>query len=204
MGVSAIISDFGGVLTSPLSDLFASLREDPSVDLEAFGAALWAASEKRGSNLFFDLEKGFVSEADFLAAVGAELGRELPSLADRFGSALEPNHELFAWFRGVHERGVRLAILTNNVREWERHWRPLLPIDEIFDVVVDSAFVGLRKPEPEIYALTLERLGIPDPGEVAFVDDIEVNVVAARAFGLHGVVFESTPQAIADLEALLA
>ena len=52
-------------------------------------------------------------------------------------------------------------MLTNNVREWEPLWRAKLPIDEIFEVVVDSAFVGMRKPEPEIYALTLERLGLP-------------------------------------------
>ena len=62
--------------------------------------------------------------------------------------------------RELRQRGYRLAICTNNVREWEPLWRAKLPVDEIFDVVVDSAFVGFRKPEPAIYQLTLERLGV--------------------------------------------
>ena len=60
--------------------------------------------------------------------------------------------------RRLRERGYKMAICTNNVREWEHLWRAKLPIDEIFDVVVDSGFVGSRKPEPRIYELTLERL----------------------------------------------
>ena len=61
--------------------------------------------------------------------------------------------------RELRERGYRMAILTNNVREWEELWRAKLPVDEIFELVVDSAWVGMRKPEPEIYQLTIERLG---------------------------------------------
>ena len=60
--------------------------------------------------------------------------------------------------RELGERGYRMAILTNNVREWEELWRSKLPVDEIFELVVDSAWVGMRKPEPEIYHLTIERL----------------------------------------------
>ena len=52
-----------------------------------------------------------------------------------------------------------MALLTNNVREWEPRWRAMLPVDEIFETVVDSAFVGCRKPDPEIYGITLERIG---------------------------------------------
>ena len=62
--------------------------------------------------------------------------------------------------RELRGRGLRTALCTNNVREWEPLWRSMLPeLDEVFEVVVDSAFVGSRKPEPEIYELTLERLG---------------------------------------------
>ena len=68
--------------------------------------------------------------------------------------------------------------------------------------MVDSAFVGTRKPEPEIYALTLARLGLPAEA-CAFVNDLEVNVEAARAAGMQGVVFRDTGQTIAELEALL-
>ncbi len=76
-----------------------------------------------------------------------------------------------------------------------------LPIDDLFELVVDSAFVGMRKPEPEIYALTLERLGLPAAACV-FVDDLEPNVVAAREAGMRGIVYRDTAQAIAELDAL--
>ena len=61
--------------------------------------------------------------------------------------------------RDLRDRGYVMGLLTNNVREWEPRWRAMLPVDEIFGVIVDSAFVGMRKPEPEIYELTVERLG---------------------------------------------
>jgi putative hydrolase of the HAD superfamily len=100
---------------------------------------------------------------------------------------------------------LRLALLTNNVREWEPLWRAKLPdVDELFEVIVDSGFVGMRKPDREIYELTLERLG---DGlrfdECAFVDDIEVNCEAARALGMRAVRFHDTQQAIAELDAVL-
>ena len=71
-----------------------------------------------------------------------------------------------------------MAMLTNNVREWEPLWRPMLPVDEIFETVVDSGFVGCRKPEPRIYALTLERVGA-EAEACLFVDDVEVNCEGA-------------------------
>ena len=77
-----------------------------------------------------------------------------------------------------------MALLTNNVREWEPLWRSMLPVDEIFELIVDSGFVGMRKPDAEIYELTLERLGDASPAECLFVDDVEVNIEAARELGL--------------------
>jgi putative hydrolase of the HAD superfamily len=117
-------------------------------------------------------------------------------------SELEPNEELLAYYRSLRERGVRLAILTNNVREWHGAWRSRFAIDDLFELVVDSGFEGTRKPEPEIYALTLERLDLP--GEAcAFVDDLEVNLPPARAAGMHAIHFRETAQAVRELEALV-
>ena len=73
-----------------------------------------------------------------------------------------------------------MGLLTNNIREWEPLWRTMLPVDEIFEVVVDSGFVGCRKPDREIYDLTLERLGDPAAEECLFIDDIDVNCDTAR------------------------
>jgi putative hydrolase of the HAD superfamily len=78
----------------------------------------------------------------------------------------------------------------------------MLPVDELFEVVVDSAFVGMRKPEPGIYHLTLERLDLPAEA-CAFVDDLEPNCAAARELGLTAVRFQDTDQAIRDLRAAL-
>jgi putative hydrolase of the HAD superfamily len=109
---------------------------------------------------------------------------------------------MLAVMRELRDRGYRMAILTNNVREWEELWRAKLPVDEIFELVVDSAWVGMRKPDPEIYKLTISRLGGVAPHECLFVDDNEVNVEAARLLGMTAVHFRSNDQAIPEVRAL--
>jgi epoxide hydrolase-like predicted phosphatase len=108
--------------------------------------------------------------------------------------------------RELRGRGLRMALLTNNVREWEPQWRAKLPeIDEIFEVVVDSAFVGMRKPDREIYELTLERLGDGvAAAECLFVDDVDVNCDAARSLGMRAVHYVEADQAIAKIRAELS
>jgi putative hydrolase of the HAD superfamily len=201
----AVISDLGGVLTTPLVDAFTAFRNLSGVSFEQLGTALQRASERHGSHPLFDLECGRLTESEFFARVQAELpdGARLEGFRSIYWDALEPNSELLAYLRGLHARGLRLALLTNNVREWEPIWRAKLPeIDELFDVVVDSAFVGMRKPDPAIYELTLDRLGDGlAAGDCVFVDDIEHNVEAARALGMRAVHFRATPQAIRDIEA---
>jgi putative hydrolase of the HAD superfamily len=98
-----------------------------------------------------------------------------------------------------------MALLTNNVREWEPHWRAKLPdVDDIFEVIVDSAFVGMRKPDPEIYRLTVERLGDGLRAEdCLFVDDIEANCDTARELGMATVHFRDNDQAVAEVRSLV-
>jgi putative hydrolase of the HAD superfamily len=207
--VEAVVSDFGGVLTSPLFEAFAGVQRVHGVPAEAFGAALARAAEQDGgANPLFELERGAITEAAFLAklegALQAELGREveLEGFGATFFEHLHPNEELFAFMRALHGRGYRMALLTNNVREWEPLWRSMLPVDEIFELVVDSGFVGVRKPERAIYELTLERLGVP-AAVTLFLDDLEINCDAARALGMRAVHFRSTAQAIEEIEAAL-
>ena len=132
--------------------------------------------------------------------------RQHPVALDGFGERyfrhLQPNERLIGYMRELRDRGYKLAICTNNVREWEARWRAMLPVDEIFDVVVDSAFVGSRKPEPRIYQITLERLGSP-AARTLFIDDVDVNCEGARQLGMHAIRLRSTDQAIADIEAAL-
>ena len=81
--------------------------------------------------------------------------------------------------RALRAQGLRMGIVTNNVREFSERWRRLIPVDELFDDVVDSSAVGLRKPNPDIYHLALRRLGVTRPGAAIFLDDFAPNVDAA-------------------------
>jgi putative hydrolase of the HAD superfamily len=207
--IRAVVSDFGGVLTSPMLAAFARLQERTGVPSEAYGEAMAHSLAHDGVHPLFALERGEISEGVFFArlerGLEAALGHavSLDGYAARLMDQLEPNHELFDHFRALRrEHGLRFALCTNNVREWEPLWRPKLPIDEVFDVVVDSAFVGTRKPEPEIYAITLERLGLP-AAACAFLDDLEVNVEAAREAGMSGILYRDNARAIAELGSLL-
>jgi putative hydrolase of the HAD superfamily len=206
--IEAVISDFGGVLTVPLLGAFEQIQDGTNVPPEAYGEAMAYSLREDGVHPLFALERGEITESDFLARVERGLAESagitvsLHGFGARLMDALAPNRELFDYYRTLRrDRGLRFALCTNNVREWEPLWRPKLPIDELFEVVVDSAFVGTRKPEPEIYAITLERLGLP--GEAcAFVDDLAVNIDAAREVGMHGILFRDTEQTIAELAAL--
>jgi putative hydrolase of the HAD superfamily len=104
--------------------------------------------------------------------------------------------------RELRDEGYRTAILTNNIREWGPMWRASIPI-ELFDVVVDSCEVGLRKPDPAIFLLTCERLGV-SPEAAVFLDDTRRHVAAAREVGMRGIVVRDPAEAIAELDAILA
>ena len=205
--IRVVVSDFGGVLTSPLIEGFLAYQEQSGVTVEELGKAMAGAAEEHGEHPLYELERGWITESEFRRRLEAQLGDrfELERLRDVYFEHLRPNRPMIDFLRELRERGLRLALCTNNVREWEPLWRSKLPeVDELFEVVVDSAFVGTRKPERRIYELTLERLGGIAPEECAFLDDLEVNCQAAAELGMTAVRFEGTQQAIADLEAALA
>ena len=210
MAITTIISDFGGVLTTPLMHSFAAFHDHSGIPPEALGRAMQRAADRDGAHPLFELECGRITEADFLAGLEADLEQELghrPELhrfREIYFDALNPNGPMVELMRELRDAGYRMALLTNNVREWEPLWRSMLPVDEIFEIVVDSGFEGMRKPDPEIYELTVARLA----GGVAaenclFVDDVEVNVAAARALGMRAVHFRDNDQAISEIRAEL-
>jgi len=205
--IRAVISDFGGVLTSPLIEGFLAYQEETGVTTEDLGRAMQRSAEAHGEHPLFELEKGRISEAEFNRRLIAELGEDLDlaRLRELYFDRLHPNRPMIDFMRELRARGLRMALCTNNVREWEPLWRAKLPeIDEVFEVVVDSAFVGTRKPEREIFELTLERLGDRLRFEdCVLVDDVDVNCDAARALGMKAIRFEETEQAIAELRAVL-
>jgi putative hydrolase of the HAD superfamily len=206
--VRAVISDFGGVLTSPLLESFAGLMQASGISLESVGKAMATLADRDGSNPLFELETGRMTEAAFMGAISEQLSADrgsevsLDGFGERYFEHLEPNQPMIDYMRDLRGRGHKMAICTNNIREWEAHWRAMLPVDEIFDVVVDSAFVGSRKPEPRIYEITLERLSAA-PEDAVFIDDVELNCEGARQLGITAIRFRSTEQAIEQIEAAL-
>jgi putative hydrolase of the HAD superfamily len=208
-GIEVVISDFGGVLTSPLVESFMAFQDQTGITTETLGKAMQAASEANDDNPLFEMERGEITEAVFLEKLTAGLepllghAPELHRFKEIYFEALQPNAEMIELMRELRETGYRMAMLTNNVREWEPLWRAMLPVDEIFETVVDSGFVGCRKPESRIYELTLERIAAPAE-TCLFVDDVEVNIEGARRAGMSAVHFRDNEQAIAEIRAALA
>jgi len=204
-----VISDFGGVLTTPLFEAFASFQDKVGIPTESFGQAMKSIADAGGKNPLFELECGRITEAEFqrqfAEALEPILGHK--PVIESFGmllfEALEPNPGMIDLIREVRRDGIRTALLTNNVKEWESTWRSMMPIDELFETVVDSAFVNCRKPDPRIYQLTLERVQL-EPEQCIFIDDLQVNIDAANELGLRAVHFRETAQARAEVHKILA
>lgn len=114
----------------------------------------------------------------------------------------EPNEEMLDLAARLRSAGLGIGILTNNVREFRDLWRNLMPYEELFDDIVDSHEVGLRKPSRAIYELALTRLN-GTAGRAAFLDDLPSNVEAANALGMFGVLVDiDAAPAIAEVERL--
>ncbi len=205
--IEAVVCDFGGVLTTPLMGSFLALQDEVGIAVEDFGAAMKdAAAAGDGEIPLFKLERGEITEPEFLQIIRDQLEPrlghrpELHRFREVFFAALHPNEPMIDLMAQLKVEGLRMAMLTNNVQEWEPLWRTMLPVDEIFETVVDSGYVGYRKPEPQIYEMTLERLGLPAEA-CLFVDDMEVNCEAARELGFTAVQYHEPDQAIAAVRA---
>jgi putative hydrolase of the HAD superfamily len=204
--ITTVISDFGGVLTTPLLSSFVAVQDEIGISAEDLGKAMRAATEERGENPLFELERGEMAENDFLDLLAEALEPfaghrpHLHRFREIYFEALHPNEPMIGLMRELKASGLKMAMLTNNVREWEPLWRSMLPVDEIFEEIVDSGFVGCRKPEARIYELTLERVGVPAEA-CLFVDDLEVNCKGAEAAGMSAVHFRDNEQAIGQIRA---
>ena len=208
--IRAVLFDFGGVFTP-----------SPFEGARAYGAQI-GASPERVLELVFGpyhedtdhpwhrLERGEIALADARNAIVA-LGRAEGVDADPFklfasmASGPRGAHEaMVERARAVVARGYRTALVTNNVLEFRDAWRKMVPAGELFQVIVDSSEVRMRKPNPAIFQHTLERLGGLTPQECLFLDDAASNVAAAERLGMRGVVVKSDlAEALAALDALL-
>ncbi len=207
-GIEVVISDFGGVLTTPLVQSFMAFQDRTGITAEALGKGMQAATEANGDNPLFEMERGEITEVAFLDLLTEHLQPllghppEMHSFKEIYFEALEPNPPMIELMRELKHAGHRMAMLTNNVQEWEPLWRSMLPVDEIFETVVDSGFVGCRKPESKIYKIALDRIGLPAES-CLFVDDVQVNCEGAEKAGMTAVHFRDNEQAIAEIRKAL-
>jgi putative hydrolase of the HAD superfamily len=197
-----LLVDFGGVLTTNVFESFAAFCRDEGLPEHHVRDAF--RSDPTPRQLLFELELGQLPapefERRFAAAIG--LGAErAEGLVTRLFEHAEPDEAMLGAVAAAKRAGVRTGLISNSWGEALVYDRDRFP--ELFDAWVISHEVGLRKPDPEIYALTLERLGLP-AGACLFLDDLDVNVAAARELGFRAIQFHDTAQAIAEIEAALA
>lgn len=210
--IRAVFFDFGGVfINSPFAAAAQAARERGIPEDELL-ELIFGPYDQDGDHPWHRLERGELSFADASAAIG-----ELASASGHHG--VDPMDVLMALAtdRGVRDfmvdlvrdlrtRGLATSIITNNLAEFGEAWRAMIPVDELFDDVVDSCEVGMRKPDPAIYRLACERLGVA-PEASLFIDDHQGNVAGARAVGMGavwcGLTAESTRAAAHELLTLI-
>jgi putative hydrolase of the HAD superfamily len=195
-----LLLDFGGVLTTSLLEAIrrfcVECGLEPNALLDLF------RHDPAGQRLLVDVECGAIGQPEFEAGIGELLGVDHERLVERLLGTVEPEPAILAAAERARAAGVRTGVLSNS-------WG-LDPFDpyagwdlaERFDAVVISHHTGTRKPDPAIYTLAAERLGLPCDACV-FVDDLPHNLEPARALGMSVVHKTSAGQLLADLERLL-
>lgn len=200
--------DWGGVLTERLDLAVRAWAESEGLDLDHYRQAMrrWFTAEEQLEaeiNPVHALERGEMSVPDFEARLAGEIQRldghpvRAEGLLERMFSTFGTAHAMNALVVRARRQGIRTALLSNS---WGNRY-PRDGWDDMFDVVVISGEVGMRKPERGIFGLTCDRLGLA-AHDCVFVDDLEVNVSAAVDLGMTGVVHRSYEETAAQLEEL--
>ncbi|MDX6632697.1 MAG: putative hydrolase of the superfamily [Solirubrobacterales bacterium] len=194
---SALLIDFGGVLTTDIwqsFDAFCRAEGLPEGTIkQMFRDRPEALAELR------KLEKGEADEAAFEASFAELLGVSADGLIERLFEGMEPADRMLEAVRRVRTAG-RLTCLVSN--SWSLAHYDEAQLRELFDAIVISGQVGLHKPQPEIYELAAERLGLAPPACV-FVDDLRENCAGAEAVGMAAILHRDVDETLARLEDLL-
>jgi putative hydrolase of the HAD superfamily len=201
-----LVIDYGGVLTSSLTDAFRSFCQRERVDYERLRIVLRHAYGETGpESVVARFETGRMEREEFEGEMAAALseGLERPveaaGLIERMAADIHLDREMVQATRAARMAGIRTALLSNS---WGDGLYPHDLLDELFDEILISGRVGIRKPDPEAFRLAAERLGLV-PEACVFVDDFEGNVAAAGRVGMRGVLHEDAARTILELERLL-
>jgi putative hydrolase of the HAD superfamily len=196
-GYRGLLIDWGGVLTS---DLFASFRafcELEGLEPDTIRRRFREDSDCR--DLLIGLETGAVEEDQFELRFAELLGVAAPELIDRMFAGSAPDEDMLAAVRRARAAGIRTGLVSNS---WGTRRYPRELLSELFDGLVISGEVGIRKPAPEIYALGAQRIGLP-PKSCVFVDDLPFNLTPAAELGMATVHHRTAEETLAELEFLL-
>ena len=188
-----MVVDFGGVLTTSIWPAFAQFCEAEGLAAEAVRDAFRSNPEALG--LLRGLETGELDEAAFEPRFAAIIGvADSDGLITRLFAGLRPDDAMVAAVRAARAAGRKAGLISNS---WGLGIYDRAPVD-LFDATVISGDVGLHKPQPEIYLLACERLGV-EPRECVFVDDLRENIAGAEAVGMTGVLHRDSAETIATL-----
>ncbi|MET8558177.1 HAD-IA family hydrolase [Streptomyces sp. NPDC004959] len=203
--------DFGGVLSPPLDELFRAFEKKTGISSGHLRLAMKDVGQALGLPPLAPIESGAMPEAEWTALLSKALRRRWPGLDqsrarwDAFGrqwfEGVEVNAPVAAAVRRLSEAGVRVGVLSNNVREWEPYWRGIIAPAGKLDFVVDSCLHGVRKPEPAIFALA-QRTAAAGAADCVLVDDLAENCAAAEEAGWTTVHFRDNEQALRELSAV--
>jgi epoxide hydrolase-like predicted phosphatase len=217
LSIKAVLFDFGGVFTlSPFGAVEQFAREHAQDSL-ALAETIFGPYHLDTDHPWHQLERGEISlesAREGILQVSRKSGFEvdlwdvLTKMAHHNGGQMV-NAQVVQLLREVKQQGYRTAIVTNNVKEFSTAWQGMIPMEHV-DVVVDSAFEGIRKPDAAIFHRTLERLRAHpqaialDPAHCVFLDDVPSNVASAINVGMHGIVVTPNPdETVANLRKLL-
>jgi putative hydrolase of the HAD superfamily len=207
--VDAVLFDFGGVFTVSPFGVFREIADELGIGPDEAQELCFGPYHEDTDHPWHCLERGeatFEDTRTALKALAVERGVDADPVTFLFRLAREDTQRdaVVERARAVRARGVRTAVVTNNVAEFGDGWRSLVPVDELFDVVVDSSSRGVRKPDPRIFHLALEALDVA-PEAAVFLDDHPPHVAAAEALGMRGIVVGEDRLAAFDLlDSLLA
>jgi epoxide hydrolase-like predicted phosphatase len=206
--IEAVLWDFGGVFTASPFHTGRRFAEARGLDFDALFTALFGDYHRDTDHPWHRVERGELGLVEGFALINAaaransieiDLQALMAAVTDDIDRTVVTEK-----VRSLRAAGIRTGIITNNVREYADRWRQMIPVHELFDDVIDSSAVGVRKPNPEIFQLALRRLGVTRPDAAVFLDDFAPYVDAARSLGLHGILVDEDPRgALAALDAIL-
>jgi epoxide hydrolase-like predicted phosphatase len=193
-----LLVDYGGVLTTDVFSSFEAFCRNEGLDPHLVATHFRSNPEAR--QLLFDLEVGTLTEEEFEPRFAAVLGVTEPAgLIDRLFGGMRADHAMMNAVRAAKDAGVRTGLISNSWGKG-RYDRSQFPV--LFDGVVISAEVGMRKPDPRIYELGAKAIGL-EPADCVFVDDIPGNLEPARELGMATVHHTGADETVPQLERLL-